>query len=91
MARVMDSMGNRDLRWQDLAKCTEDGVDPDWFFPERGGTSYAAKTICGHCIVRAACDRYARENRESYGIWGGRSDRDRREARRVARTEGTAA
>jgi WhiB family transcriptional regulator, redox-sensing transcriptional regulator len=66
-----------DLRWQDLAACL--GIeDPDIFFPERGGSSRAAKGVCALCPVRSACLRYSVEIREKFGIWGGTGERERR-------------
>jgi WhiB family transcriptional regulator, redox-sensing transcriptional regulator len=78
------------LRWQDLAACLD--VDPEIFFPERGGSSRKAKMVChGNsnpalgplrlpCPVRAACFRYALANREQHGVWGGCGQKQRRGA-----------
>lgn len=70
-----------DLVWQDLARCLD--VDPEIFFPERGRSGRAARMTCGVCCVRAACLRYAIANREPFGIWGGATERDRREMRKA--------
>jgi WhiB family redox-sensing transcriptional regulator len=71
-----------DLAWQTKAACLE--VDPEIFFPERGGSSKAARNVCGRCDVRMECLRYALRNREQFGIWGGTSERERRKLRRLA-------
>lgn len=68
------------LRWQDHARCLE--VDPEIFFPERGGSSQAARAICDACPVAAACRRYAVRTKQTFGIWGGTSERERRILRR---------
>jgi WhiB family redox-sensing transcriptional regulator len=76
------------VRWQDHAACLT--VDPELFFPERGGSSHEAKMIChGNtdphqgptrlpCPVRAACLRYSLANREQFGVWGGITAKRRR-------------
>ena len=49
------------------------GVDPDLFFPERGGDSGSAKQVCRGCVVREDCLEYALANGQNVGIWGGMS------------------
>ncbi len=51
------------------------------FFPERGGDVLPAKAICATCTVRDDCLRYALEDRDTVGIWGGTSDQERRAIR----------
>jgi WhiB family redox-sensing transcriptional regulator len=68
--------------WMDNALCAE--TDPEAFFPEKGGSTREAKQICRSCDVRAECLDYALANDERFGIWGGLSDRERRQIR-VAR------
>jgi WhiB family transcriptional regulator, redox-sensing transcriptional regulator len=70
------------LTWQAMARCVE--VDPEIFFPERGGSSKAARAVCSECSVRQECLLYALANREQFGIWGGTSERERRRLRRMA-------
>lgn len=72
------------LWWQDLARCAE--VDPEIFFPEKGGSVRAAKRVCRSCEVRDACLGFALENDEKFGIWGGLSERERRRIRQQAET-----
>jgi WhiB family redox-sensing transcriptional regulator len=66
--------------WQRSANCL--GVDPDLFFPERGGSTREAKEVCRGCVVRKDCLQYALDNSEKFGIWGGLSERERRRLRR---------
>lgn len=53
-------------------------VDPEAFYPDKGESTAAAKSVCQGCPVRAECLSFALENRERYGVWGGLSERDRR-------------
>jgi WhiB family redox-sensing transcriptional regulator len=68
------------VEWQTHALCTQ--VDPEIFFPERGGSSKAARSVCAQCDVRTQCLEYALNNKEQFGIWGGTSERERRRLRR---------
>jgi WhiB family redox-sensing transcriptional regulator len=69
-----------DLAWHDRANCK--GANADLFFPERGASTRAAKAICRECQVRAECLEFALRSGETFGIWGGMSERERRRARR---------
>ena len=71
--------GPRAMRWQSLAACQ--GVDPDLFFPERGASTREAKEVCRGCVVREECLEYALVNSVKYGVWGGRSERERKRIR----------
>ncbi|WP_344753531.1 WhiB family transcriptional regulator [Leifsonella bigeumensis] len=66
----------------DDALCAQ--TDPDAFFPDKGGSTRNAKSICVSCEVRAQCLAYALEHGERFGIWGGLSERERRTLRRDA-------
>lgn len=88
------------LSWQQRSACAKPGVDPEIFYPDRGGSSSEARAICSRCPVRAECLEYALEEREPFGIWGGTSERERRvllraegrpKKRRKQRTLGPAA
>ena len=68
------------VEWQTHARCAE--VDPEIFFPERGGSSKAARSVCNVCHVRSQCLEYALNNKEQFGIWGGTSERERRRLRK---------
>lgn len=62
--------------WMSEALCAQ--VDPDAFFPEKGGSTRQAKAICAECPVRMQCLAYALEHDETTGIWGGLTPRERR-------------
>jgi WhiB family transcriptional regulator, redox-sensing transcriptional regulator len=66
--------------WMVRALCNQ--ADPDLFFPEKGGSTREAKRICAGCEVRAECLAYALRRNEPSGIWGGLSERERRQLRR---------
>jgi WhiB family redox-sensing transcriptional regulator len=74
--------------WYERAACLE--ADADSFFPEKGGSSRPAKRVCSACIVRTECLAYALENDERFGIWGGMSERERRQLKRGIREPDTA-
>lgn len=74
---------DQDLLWQDEALCAQ--VGGDIFFPEKGGSSPAAKATCGRCPVNDQCLEYALENREEFGYWAGTSPKERK---RIVRQRG---
>lgn len=71
-----------DLQWQDFGNCR--GVDPDLFFPRRGEMVEInrALEVCGGCEVKVECLEFALTNNEKFGIWGGVSERGRRQIKR---------
>lgn len=71
-----------DISWHVHALCAE--TDPEAFFPEKGGSTREAKAICGDCPVRAECLDYALITLQRFGIWGGKSERERRRLLRLA-------
>lgn len=74
-----------DRFWRDHAACR--GCDPDLFHPRRGQDITAAKAVCATCPVVDTCLEWALENNETMGVWGGRSERERRAMRRQLRIE----
>jgi WhiB family redox-sensing transcriptional regulator len=67
--------------WADEAVCAT--VDPDLWFPEKGGNNVAARAICRTCPVVNECLEYAlTQEFNPDGIWGGTSTQDRRRIRR---------
>lgn len=73
---LMESQANG---WMRDGNCV--GVDPDLFYPERGASTREAKAICHGCDVRVECLEYALANGEKFGIWGAKSERERRKIR----------
>lgn len=64
-----------DPTWRLSALCAQ--TDPELFFPEKGGSTAQAKSICRHCEVRTACLDHALTTGQRDGIWGGLSPRQR--------------
>lgn len=71
--------------WYADAVCAS--VGSDYWFPDKGGTTRAAKKICSDCPVAGLCLEWALDNGERWGVWGGKSDKERRKlgARRRCR------
>ena len=62
--------------------------DPDLFFPDGEGRMFtgqiaAAKAQCGTCPIKDMCREFAITTRQSHGIWGGMSEEELAEAKRV--------
>ena len=67
-----------DLRWHEDALCAQmPGLADEWF-PDKGGPTVAAKRVCAACPVITECLDYALANNERFGVWGGKSERERR-------------
>ena len=69
--------------WYDRALCAE--VDPEIFFPEKGGSTREAKAVCRACEVRPECLEFIMQPENAdvarFGIWAGMSERERRTSR----------
>lgn len=72
-------------QWMREAACTRDGVDPEWFFPERGQSTKLARATCAACPVRSECLRAALESGEEFGVFGGTSPRERKAMKEAKR------
>lgn len=71
------------MEWRKDAACR--GMDVSIFFPHRGEPNHKALKVCKSCSVTEQCLQYAMDNFERYGVWGGKSERQRRSARSEAR------
>jgi WhiB family redox-sensing transcriptional regulator len=69
--------------WMARGKCRE--MDPAFFFPSDGLGVQEAQRICAECPVTEECLQYALDNRIDHGVWGGRSERERRRLQRRRR------
>jgi WhiB family transcriptional regulator, redox-sensing transcriptional regulator len=67
-----------DIDWQAQSICR--GYDPETFWPLSDSAEAAepAKAICGRCPVEARCLAWAVGTGEEFGIFGGRTARERR-------------
>jgi len=68
--------------WMTGGVCAQ--VDPELWFPEKGGSTRQAKALCARCPVHPECLAYALVHDERFGVWGGASERDRRRMKRTA-------
>jgi WhiB family redox-sensing transcriptional regulator len=90
MSETFESISFRDVSglpsdWRDNAACN--GLPADMFHPRRGENKAfsRASAICIGCIVINECLHYALSNNINVGIWGGKSERQRRMMRREIR------
>lgn len=56
-------------------------VDPELFFPTKGGSTKTAKGLCASCADLEVCREYAIPRPDEDGIWGGTAPLERRVAR----------
>ena len=77
------------MAWRTRAACR--GLDPELFHPARGESTTEARAVCCSCPVRVECARWATfEGVEHHGIWGGLSERQRRQLRHRHRSASAA-
>ena len=73
------------MDWRHMAACLDE--DPELFFPI-GNTGPAllqieeAKAVCRRCNVVEECLKWALENGQDAGVWGGLSEDERRALKR---------
>jgi WhiB family redox-sensing transcriptional regulator len=65
-----------DTDWMEVGKCKD--LSPSTFFPSDGVGVQEAQRICAECPVAGACLEYALAERVDHGVWGGKSERERR-------------
>jgi WhiB family redox-sensing transcriptional regulator len=75
----------REWEWQARAACR--GMDSAIFFSPTGERGRArrqreetALTICRGCPVSGPCGHFALTSHQTYGVWGGRTETERRSA-----------
>ena len=86
----------RALPWADQALCAS--TDPELFFGDHGHTyvtidgnrEMTAKAICRRCPVIEPCREYAMADWHLSGVWGGMTERERREWRGRQQREASA-
>ncbi|MGX7681442.1 WhiB family transcriptional regulator [Jatrophihabitans sp. DSM 45814] len=62
--------------WASKGSCRD--VDPETLFVA-GAAQHEAKTICNRCPVRLECLADALDSRAEFGVWGGMTERERRQ------------
>lgn len=83
IASIAGALTVRPPEWTADALCAH--VDPDLWFPEKGGPTKQAKQVCARCPVIAECLGCGMNER--YGVYGGLSERERRKLRGAAAAE----
>jgi len=74
-------------KWMQDALCREVGGDL-WHPDDGDGQTYLinrALEVCHRCPVELQCLRYALENREMYGVWGGTTQSQRKKLLQLSR------
>jgi hypothetical protein len=66
----------KERTWVDRAACK--GMGAAMFFPELGEDTRPAKEVCQGCPVKAECYAYSLAISTHHGVWGGKSERERR-------------
>lgn len=72
--------------WKLQGLCNQVGEPDDWYPRDGRVGSYRearrrerdAATVCGQCPVREICLQFAIDNREPWGVWGGKTPDQRR-------------
>ncbi len=84
--RIRD-LSKVDITWMEEAACTGHSIEE--FYPDRGVSTLEAKLLCKTCPVKRRCLDYALENNETYGICGGKSERERLKMLRASQAQET--
>ena len=64
------------LKWQSEGLCALPANSElvDYFFSKSPEEKYAAKNLCFSCPVRQDCLQWALENKQIWGVWGGKDE-----------------
>lgn len=82
-ADLLDELAAGPPAWMRDALCREPHPGVTWF-PERGEDAGPAKAVCRRCLVMGECWTFAGLDPDLRGIWGGQSERQRRQRRQAA-------
>lgn len=66
------------MTWEQSAACR--GEDTNLFYDPR--EEHTAKAVCVPCPVREQCLQHALSNEELFGVWGGKTENERRKIRK---------
>jgi hypothetical protein len=80
--------GLSDVAWMDDAACAqpEHAHIKKYWFSKVPKEKYAAKNLCYTCPVRSQCLKWALENKQIHGVWGGKDEGELRRALSVSYT-----
>lgn len=78
--------GLGDFEWRKDAECSkkENKHLAPYFFSAVPREKYDAKNLCFTCDARKDCLKYALENKEIWGVWGGKDEAEIRRALSVS-------
>lgn len=65
--------------WMSDGACL--GMDVHLFFPRSHEGSDLPKAVCAGCKVRTTCLDHALKTGEKWGVWGGTTEKERRQLR----------
>lgn len=74
-----------DRSWQERAACRDE--DAELFFRIDAESVSRALAVCAVCTVRKSCLTQAMTDRETFGVWGGTTETERRRAFRRQRRQ----
>lgn len=77
-----------DLSWHEDAECKKPihkRLKP-YFFSNVPSEKYDARNLCFSCPVRKTCLKWALDNKQIWGIWGGKDESEIRRALSVSHT-----
>lgn len=77
---------SEDYSWKLAALCAkpEYKYAKSWFFSKIPREKYDAKNICFSCPARKECIQWALENKQIWGVWGGKDEVELRRALSVS-------
>ncbi len=77
-----------DVEWHENAACGRKENKPiaSYFFSNVLKEKYDAKNLCYSCPVRKECLKWALDNKQIWGVWGGKDEMEIRRALSVSHT-----
>jgi WhiB family redox-sensing transcriptional regulator len=83
-SNLMTLLSDTEEEWRLQARCRF-SINAERWYSSNYADQYIAKQICRACPVQIQCYDYATKHRDTWGVWGGVTQRDRR--RRWARQD----
>jgi len=68
-----------DQNWRVNARCAQDDIDPETFYPGPGSNGHKALRLCKVCPVAVDCliEALSEERSNDHGVWGGTTHEQR--------------
>lgn len=80
--QILQAPVTEERPWMVFAACRNE--DPDLWFSQVSDDVAHALAVCSTCTVRDECLDYSVEARERFGIWGGKTEKQRRGRRKAS-------